>query len=236
MKKLWTRFAARIDALTLRERIVIFFAAAGIMVIVGYTLWIEPEFNRSKTLTADMTQRQAEMKAIQDQIAAFAKPRDAGPEAALRARLDRARRLQAELDATIAEAERKFTAPQKMRVVLEELLAKNPRIALVSLKTLPIVSIAEERAAAAAPGGATPAAPQSAAKPPAASAARLIFRHGIELTVSGTYLDVLKYLTDLERLPTQLYWSSLELESRFPSASIRIVVYTLSLDRAWLSV
>jgi MSHA biogenesis protein MshJ len=66
---------------------------------------------------------------------------------------------------------------------------------------------------------------------------RLVYRHGIEITVTGAYLDLLGYLADLERLPTQLYWSSLEIDaSRYPRHTMRLVVYTLSLDRAWLNV
>jgi MSHA biogenesis protein MshJ len=58
----------------------------------------------------------------------------------------------------------------------------------------------------------------------------------LELTVSGAYLDILAYLQDLERLPTQLYWGDLGLDSQYPTMTVRIVVYTMSLDRAWLSV
>ena len=66
---------------------------------------------------------------------------------------------------------------------------------------------------------------------------RLIYRHGIEVTVSGAYLDLHRYLSELERLPTQLYWSSLDLEAtNYPRHTLKLVVYTLSLDPAWLNV
>jgi MSHA biogenesis protein MshJ len=59
----------------------------------------------------------------------------------------------------------------------------------------------------------------------------------LELTVSGTYLDLLDYLGELEKLPTQLYWSALELDAtRYPKHTMKVTVYTLSLDPAWLSV
>jgi MSHA biogenesis protein MshJ len=134
----------------------------------------------------------------------------------------------AEVNARIAAEERKFTAPETMRAVLEELLAKNRRVQLMSLKTLPMSSIAEERAPASPPAG--------QGKPPAA-AGRLIFRHGVELTVAGSYLDILAYLGDLEKLPTQLYWSGLGLEAQqYPTVTLKVTVFTLSLDRAWLQV
>ena len=55
--------------------------------------------------------------------------------------------------------------------------------------------------------------------------------------MSGSYLDLLAYMRDLEKLPTQLYWGSLELDaSAYPSVWMKLTVYTLSLDPAWLSV
>ena len=72
---------------------------------------------------------------------------------------------------------------------------------------------------------------------PATPGERLIYRHGMELTVSGGYLELLRYLEQLEGLPTQLYWTALDLNAAsYPSHRMKIVVYTLSLDRSWLNV
>ena len=58
-----------------------------------------------------------------------------------------------------------------------------------------------------------------------------------ERRFSGAYLDLHRYLSELERLPTQLYWSSLDLEAtNYPRHTLKLVVYTLSLDPAWLNV
>jgi MSHA biogenesis protein MshJ len=224
----WRRYAERIDAMTLRERVIIFAAVSALLVAAFYSLSIDSEFIKSKRLTGDIAQRQAEMKSIQEQIAKMAQARNADPDRANRERLAQVKAQLAELNAKIAAEERKFTAPDKMRAVLEELLAKNQRVRLVALKTLQPTSIAEARAPVGSPAAA-------AGKPPA-GAERLIFRHGVELVVSGAYLDVLGYLSDLERLPTQLYWSTLGMESKYPVITVKLTVYTLSLDRAWLSV
>jgi MSHA biogenesis protein MshJ len=48
---------------------------------------------------------------------------------------------------------------------------------------------------------------------------------------------LLAYVRDLEQLPTQLYWASLELDAAdYPKVAMKLTVYTLSLDRAWLNV
>jgi len=234
VKKLWHTYATRLDAMTLRERAIIFSALAAVLVVFAYTLWIDSEFAKGKRLTQEIAQRQAEMKAVQDQVAKLSGARQADPDRGNRERLAGLQQQLAQVEASIAAEERKFTAPDKMRAVLEELLAKNRRVSLVSLKTLPVTSIADDQTAGATNGAAKPAAP--GAPKPGAPVGRLIYRHGVELTVSGAYLDVLAYLQDLERLPTQLYWGDLGLDAQYPGLTVRVVVYTMSLDRAWLSV
>src|SRR6185503_3299143 len=133
----------------------------------------------------------------------------------------------ADLERQIGAEERKFTTPAQMKRVIDEMLARNRSVQLVAMRTLATTSIAEARAAGAV---------QKPAAKPATPGERLIYRHGIEVTVSGPYLDLMRYVGELEFLPTQLYWSSLELDAtRYPTHTLKIIVYTLSLDPAWMN-
>jgi MSHA biogenesis protein MshJ len=59
----------------------------------------------------------------------------------------------------------------------------------------------------------------------------------MQLVLEGTYLDCLKYLEAVERLPWQLYWGSLQLETqRHPRTRISIELHTLSLEEEWIGV
>ena len=227
MKQLWKRYADRIDALSLRERVMVFAAAMVVLIGIVYSAYIDPQVARERRVSAAIAQKQAEARALQDQITRVATSRGSDPDRAVRERLETARLLLADTDAKIVAEERKFTAPAQMRNVIEELLARNRAIELRTMRSLPTTSIAEARAQAAG----------KPAEPRAGAAERLIYRHGVEITVSGGYLDLLKYLSDLERLPTQLYWGALEIDaSRYPKHTMKVTVFTLSLDRAWLNV
>jgi MSHA biogenesis protein MshJ len=235
VKQLWNRYAERIDALTLRERVLIFAAAMTLLVALLYTMLIDPQVGTQKRLASAVAQKQAELKSLEAQITAIATSRAADPDKPLRVRLAEVRKQLREAEAQIAAEERKFTAPEQMKTVIAEMLARNRDVQLVAMKTLPSSTIAEARAESS-----KAEAPKPAAKPQAqsdTSGERLIYRHGIEVTVSGAYLELLRYLGDLEHLPTQLYWSSLEIDAtRYPKHTMKIVVYTLSLDPAWLNV
>ena len=122
-----------------------------------------------------------------------------------------------------------MTTPEQMRSVVDRLLARNRRIALVDLRTLPRAAISDRTAGAAA----GPAAKAGGAS----KAESLVYRHGLEITVSGSYLDLLAYLSDLERLPTRIYWGDVALDAAaYPIVVMKLSVYTLSLDKAWMNV
>jgi MSHA biogenesis protein MshJ len=227
MIRLWQRYADRIDAMTLRERVFIFAAITVALAALLDTLFLDAEMKKERRLSTAIAQRQSEMKALESQVAKLATGGVQDADRARRERLVEVKRLLADTEREIALEERKFTAPEQMKRVVEEMLARNATVRLIELHTLPTTSIAEAR---------TPAGQKPPAKP-ASPGERLIYRHGMELTVSGSYLDLLRYLQDLERLPTQLYWSALSLDAaRYPTHTMKIVVYTLSLDPAWLNV
>ena len=232
MKRAWRRIAERVDNATLRERVLIFGALAVLVVALMDALFIDTELAKQKRLAREIAQRQTETTALQDQIRKLALAHQTGPDLQNRERLERLRRDIAALEASIAEAQRKLTAPEQMRSVLEEMLSRNRRVALVDMKTLPPAAIADMRAQ----GGAAPAS-KAAAKAAAAPAERQVFRHGVEITVAGAYLDLMAYVAALEKLPTQLYWGGAEMDaSAYPVVKLKVTVFTLSLDKAWMSV
>jgi len=65
----------------------------------------------------------------------------------------------------------------------------------------------------------------------------MLFRHGLRLELEGSYLDFLDYLDAVERLPWQLYWGTLSLNTQeYPRNEISIEIFTLSLDEDWIGV
>jgi MSHA biogenesis protein MshJ len=227
---LWQRYAGRLNALTLRERVMVFAAVMVAVVALGYTLAIEPQLVRQKRLATAMLQKHSEMKAFEAQFGKLVAGRGDDAGRAERERLAKARSELSSLEARIRAEERRFTAPAQMRRVIEGLLARNRGVVLEQMKTLAVDTIT---------AGKTPSAAATALKPAAKPAAGepLIYRHGVELTVSGSYLELLAYARDLEKLPSQIYWRAVALDAAgYPKVLMKLTVYTLSLDPAWLNV
>jgi MSHA biogenesis protein MshJ len=215
------KVAARIDRLSLRERL--FLLAAGLVVVGG--LW-------EAALAAPLAAREAvagqKVAALQDrlqQLDASIQAAATGMSDGMPRQFDRLRALRERVAAGDEEV-RVFTTdlvdPAEMRLVLEELLRRQGNIELVSATNLParpLVVHDDEGAPAQAPTG-----PQ-------------LYRHTLVLTLRGTYLDCLTYLTTVEKLPWQIYWSRLELAvDRYPRNDIVLELRTLSIEKEWIGV
>ena len=64
-----------------------------------------------------------------------------------------------------------------------------------------------------------------------------MYKHGVQITVRGSYADLLQYLTALEKLPTRMFWGVAKMKVvQHPSVELTLTLYTLSLDKTWLQV
>ncbi len=215
MRDLLKQYAERIDDASLRERLLIFMATALILVYLIYAVLITPLRNEQRLLSANIAQNERELRTIQGELQRLIRARASDPDVRNRERAAALRAEIADLDARIAEEQRRFTTPQRMRDVLEEMLEREKRLRLIDLKTLPVTDMAASQG----------------------QAGRRVFRHGVELTLAGSYLDLHAYLSALEGLSTQLYWGRAEMSvAEYPVATLKLTVYTLSFDQAWLVV
>lgn len=246
MKERWIKLATRIDALTLRERILVFAASAAAVVFLMHFFALGPQLARQDALNAQISQQNNNIEGIDNEIRARVEAAQQDPDAPARERLAALRKETEDLSIQLRAMQNGLVAPERMAPLLDAILRANGRLALVSVRTLPAESVLEagRRAAGSAPGSvaATQAAGQGAAPADAGASAtpgtaELLYRHGVEITVRGNYLDMIDYMAALESLPTQLFWGRAQLEAEtWPSSRLTLTLYTLSLDRKWMKL
>jgi MSHA biogenesis protein MshJ len=217
------KLVAKVDAMSLRERALIFAAAAFLLVSLFDSLFLEPLLAKQKMLSARVVQQQEKMKEAQSQIAALLQAKQADANSPQRERIRLLRQQIADGNAYLNDRRDKLVPPEKMAQLLEQVLNKNDRLKLVALNTLP-VSLLIEPSADAPPSKTT-------------GLERQIYKHGVKITVRGSYADLLQYLTALEKLPTQMYWGVAKMDVvQHPTVELTLTLYTLSLDKTWLQV
>jgi MSHA biogenesis protein MshJ len=212
-------FIERLDALTLRERIIIFGAGVALVYIAWQWLLMDPLAARAKVAEQHLADARRHTS-MMDQIGAASSLNPAttaaGRNRALTERL-------AALDAELSSVAQGYVAPERMAALLKELLADQHGLKLVSLANLPVQSLSQ-------PVGLTPDAPIAADD-------RGPFLHPVEMVVEGDYASVVAYLRALEALPWRIHWQQVELTAGdYPVNRVRIVIGALSLSRYWMSV
>lgn len=200
----------RYEAMSLRERA---FIAGALLVslIAGWDVLLMEPLRATRT-TLDTELSQATTFGVGAQSENLDDPRQVA--------LTRAGELQtqlATLDSQLSNTTSGFVSSNKMIQVLHDVLDRQGRLELVSIRNLPVASLIP------------PAEPDSAAQAP--------YVHAIEIIIDGQYTDILAYLAALEALPWKFRWTSLDLTTTgYPRNRVRLRLATLSLDATWLGV
>ena len=236
MKQRWEQLAEKIDALSLRERGLVFFSITLVVFALLYSALIRPVVEQQIVLSRTLSQHESQIRVANQQLGAMVASRREDPNAANRRRLDDLKRRISDLQRALAQRQSTLIPADRMSGLLEELVARNRNLELVGLKSLRPTRVGAGQIPAdraANPAGAAGAR----AEPAPASGEGVVYRHGVEVTVQGSYFDLLEYVRQLERLPTQLLWGRVDLaSSEYPKVTMKLTLYTLSLDQAWLVV
>lgn len=213
MPRFLTPLVRHFDTRTLRERVLLIVATAALIdFVIDFTL-IQPGTREQARLrdeiaaaSAEEAQMQAERARLQAQLAALA--------AQGANRTDRAGRAE-RADTPLADAE-------ALAGLVRQLALGGDGVSLESMRAL-----APRRVDPGAREGSGAAAGKKV--DPQTLPAEPIYQHSVEFVLSGSYLDLLAYLREVEALPLQLYWGDARLAvSTHPRASLTAVVHAFS--------
>jgi len=209
----------RLDALSLRERIVVFGAGVAILYMGWQGLLMDRFAARARAAEQHLAEIRGHMATIEE--LGLASAQDPGVAAAARNRSLK-ERLGA-LAAVLRALAQGYVAPERMTEMLRQLLASQQGLKLLSLANLPVESLSR--------------APDAAGDKTIQPGDRGPFLHPVEMVVEGDYASAVAYLRALEALPWRIHWERVELVAgEYPSNRIRIVIGALSLSRDWIAV
>jgi MSHA biogenesis protein MshJ len=230
LKEQWADWSARFVAMQQREKLLVSGAALVAILFGGYSFWIEPAQLQKARLKKSIEQQQTEQGQLSTQLAALL-AQGSDPDAANRALLQQMNQQLAEADRDIHGFDRVLVTPSQAPALLQTLLARHRGLALVSLTTLSPQPLIAPPAKGKEEGKATAAKEEKPAMP-----GGNIYKHGIEVKVSGSYHDLLAYVSEIEGGPQKLIRGSIQLKAEYPVSELTLTVYTLSLEAAWLVV
>lgn len=217
----------RIDALSLRERGILFIAILGVLIFVSVNLLFQPLWDEQKRLEAEVTAKQDQVRLHQVQIEQMVAEQGRDPDAVLRKRRAELKENLRQTESSLADMTRGVVSPREMARLVRDMLGRNH-----SLQVLRVENLAPELLSDGAPprvgadGTDLTPAPRGG-----------LYRHGMRIELRGQYPDIVRYLYSLESMPAKLFWGEVDLKSEtYPMSRVSLLVYTLSIDSAWIGM
>jgi MSHA biogenesis protein MshJ len=239
MRKYWHNLARRYDRLSTREQALVAGLCLVLVYILADTLLLAPSAVKQKRAVQDIVQKRQEVQTLSGQVTALEARRAQDPETIARRRLGALQSQLSEMQVDIRKQSALLIAAERMPTVIERLLANHPRVELVELKALPRVVIDLD------PNAKKGDSPEQSARTAAGASGgknadnlpRGIYRYGLEISIRGGYLDLLGYLRAIEAYPEKFFWERVDLTAaEYPVTTLKIKLYTLSLDSQWMRV
>ena len=221
------------DGRARRERVLLLAVVLALGLMLADTLWVTPAFKawgQARTRHAAAT---AALMQLNNEVARQGAEQRAA-EQQLRQDVAQLRERVRAADSALHGSA--LIPAADMLPVLDRLLTQVGGLRLRSMQSLGRVEVAAGTTAAAAVV-APAASSASAAATTAAPAGPVLYRHGVELAIEGSYADLLAYLKAIEEMPQQVLWGGVQLKvEQHPKAVLTLRLYTLSLDRTWLEI
>jgi MSHA biogenesis protein MshJ len=223
---LLSRFLERIDALTLRERAILFVGVLAALFLLASNVVFSSLFKERARLSQELTAKRDQTRTLQTQIENIVAERGRNPDEVNRARIDELKTLLREREGGLSMAMHGVVSPREMVRMIEQVLSRNRALTVVTIENLPAVPLQEDGSVVA-----------TGNTPPEKNVAAGMYQHGLRIVLDGQYPDVLRYLQSLEKLPWKVLWGEVRLQTEhYPISRVTLVIYTLSLDAAWIGV
>ncbi|WP_199451414.1 type II secretion system protein GspM [Vibrio harveyi] len=207
MNEFWSSLEERFDEMSGREKVLIALCGLVTVVMLLFTLVLEPKLNQvtsndKQLRNLKQTNQQTEIEILRIQ-AQLKKDPNAEIDQAISQLLMESQHLSMQLSEIIEH----LITPSQMASLLESVLEQQSGIHLVSLQTLPVEPITEDKEASQYSG---------------------YYVHPVRMELTGDYFSIANYLTKLEGLPASYYWRSFSYNvEEYPKAKLVLEVYTL---------
>jgi MSHA biogenesis protein MshJ len=223
LRKQFRQQGDRIDALSLRERGIMFATVLILLYFLASSLVFSPLRIRQQRLENELKLKYEQAAAFNTQTQAIVHAATRDPDKENEARLKKLREQIGLMDPQLAGVSQSLVSPRDMARFVEQVLTRNQALQVLKVESLP-----------PAPVDGQPVAIEAGAAAPANQG---VYKHGMRIEVRGRYIDLVKYLRALEAMPWKVFWGQVTLEADDQAMSkLTLVIYTLSLHQGWIGI
>lgn len=219
----------KIDAMQVRERVLMFAVAVVVAISLLQMLLIEPVMK--KTVMLKLQHKQAATQIAQKKIEKqqLEMLLSSGVN---KSKLVRKEKLAAELESLNQRIESSLLTlipPKLMPEVLERVLLNDSGLVLISLENKPVIALIEQKVVSAQK--------QTGVTDKPTTEQQGLYKHSFVIRLEGSYPAAIDYFQTLSELPWRFNWDALHYEvTEYPKANISLEVHTVSMSEDWIGV
>jgi MSHA biogenesis protein MshJ len=223
MRGVWPESQRKFDSLQSRERLMIFVAGVAIIAALAFVLSIDGALAKHKIAAANTAKYRSDLAQLQKQNSELSRVLAQDPDVVERKQIEDLKQQLSGYDIELRGVQQGLVPPKQMAKLLADMLNRDSQVRLVKLRTLPVAALVEPATSAGSTASKT--------------AKNLVYKHGIEVTVEGGYLELMEYQSRLEKLPWRMFFARTRVNAAdYPKVLMTVTLYTLSLEEAWLVV
>ncbi|MDP2752064.1 MAG: hypothetical protein Q8O31_05615 [Rhodocyclaceae bacterium] len=209
-----------------RERGILVGSLVFAVLFLGYSYGISPQIVAKERALGEIEKHRSALGSAQTSMTATGAVVD--PDAANNKAMTSAKQEITEIDEKFQKLSAAMVPPEKMQAFLEAILAQNKKLELISLTTLSPTEFVTEK---------TGKSSEEQGSKSSKKVAATLYKHGMEIKIAGSYGDLTAYLSMLEEMPQRIIWDKVVLTvGKYPKNELSMTVYTISLDKQWLTV
>ena len=213
-----TQIENKFNAISLRERVLIFSALLICVFSISYFWILEPAMVKQTKVQKSLQFQFKQEDDLANEIAELKLRSKKDPLQDINTNIAFLLQKLASLDRQLDEKLVKFIDAKKMPVALSKVLSQSPGVTVVSLSTLPVSTFNTTVASENITSTAVSTTPKN-----------IIYKQTLEIKLTGTYDAIYQYFLNLEAIPEKFYWSVLTYKvATYPVADVTIRIYTVS--------
>lgn len=210
----------RIDAMSLRERALIFITLLVALYFIAVNVIFGPISLEKDQLQKQINQKREEARVMEVQVQSVLSAGGQDPQLAKQKKIAALLENLKNMDVSLQKVTAGLVPPKEMARLVEQMLLKNRGLKVIKLESLPATPLLEKTGES---GGKT--------------VEGMVYKHGMRIEFKGGYMDTLHYLKSLEALPWKVFWGQVALSAeKYPDSKVNLLIYTLSTHQGWIGI
>lgn len=219
----------KIDGRILRERVLIFITSLAVIFLL-WNFLLQGHFDKErKALDLDAQKIAAERATLEARVSEVTLAMASDPAIGKNTEIAGLNKRIGEVETQLSGLSQGLISSSQLPRALEEVLQKTSAINVLQVRTLPA---SELRLAAKVEASSITASITNDEE-----GGTGVYKHAVLIRVSGSYLQLIQLMREIESLQWKFYWESLDYQvTQYPEAVIDIRVFTLSSEEGLFGV